>query len=232
MYLGRALQLHGYHEHEVRHRISKAWKKFAVHKKTLCDKHCSLNHRIRLFAATVTPTVLYGSCAWTMTQDMEAELRGVQRKMLRQMVGSPRRRLLLDTETETVDNDSATNSSSRETQEPKFELEEWVQWIQHVTHTAESELAKLGLKDWVSEQRQRKWAWAQKVATMDSSRWANVLLLWSPDGTRKVGHPKLRWDDCFAEAFTSLDEHSARDWLIYAHDCDTWNAAARHACQA
>ena len=231
MYLGRALQLNEYHEREIRHRISKAWKKFAVHRKTLCDKHCALNHRLRLFAATVTPTVLYGACTWTMSQEAEAELRGVQRKMLRQMVGSPRKIIQCEKESDTSGSEGAVDNSSTDDGEQQFELETWVDWIQRVTRTAVEELGKLGLKEWVLEQRQRKFDWAQKVAKMDDHRWAKALLLWKPDGTRKVGHPKLRWDDCFVELFAGQDAQSAQDWIIYAHDNDTWNAAARRFCK-
>ena len=99
------------------------------------------------------------------------------------------------------------------------------------THTADNELRKLGLKEWVLEQRQRKLDWAQKVAKMDEHRWAKALLFWKPDGTRKVGHPKLRWDDCFAELFAIPDAQSTQDWVIYAHDADTWNAAAHRFCK-
>ena len=124
-YLGRALTMNAYYEHEFRNRINKAWKKFAVHKKTLCDKHGALKHRLRLFAATVTPTVLYGSCAWTMTQEMESELQGLQRQMLRKMLGSPRKLLQVSHTSSLQESDSEVQSDSQEA-EPEFQLEDWV----------------------------------------------------------------------------------------------------------
>ena len=97
-------------------------------------------------------------------------------------------------------------------------------WIQRVTRTAVKELKRFGLKKWVYEQRQRKIDWAQKVAKMDDHRWAKALLLWQPDGTRKIGHPKLRWDDCFAELFAGPDGslHKTEPFLHKGHmDCSS-----------
>ena len=33
LYLGRALNLHGLHDTEIKHRMSKAWAKFAIYRK-------------------------------------------------------------------------------------------------------------------------------------------------------------------------------------------------------
>ena len=82
MYLGRDLTFSEFHTKELQHRIHKAWKEFALHKKTLCDKTAILSHWLKLFAATVTPTVLYGSCSWTLTEEMAQSLQSSQRKML------------------------------------------------------------------------------------------------------------------------------------------------------
>ena len=91
MYLGKLLCLTEVHDTEIRHRISKAWSKFAVYKDELCNKKYELNHRLRLFDSVITPTILYGSGTWTMGRDRENTLRGTQRKMLRKVLGSGRR---------------------------------------------------------------------------------------------------------------------------------------------
>ncbi|CAE8597884.1 unnamed protein product [Polarella glacialis] len=67
MYLGRLLTLGDFHGTKIQHRISRGWKMFWSLKRTLCDKGHSLRDRLKLFEATVSPTVLYGSGTWTMT---------------------------------------------------------------------------------------------------------------------------------------------------------------------
>ena len=88
VYLGKTLSLGQLHGAEVEARVSKAWRKFFTLKADLCGKHASLKSRLKLFNATVTPTVLYGSGSWTMTADGEKLLRTIQRRMLRWMLGS------------------------------------------------------------------------------------------------------------------------------------------------
>ena len=87
MYLGRLLQLTEVHDTELRHRLGRAWGKFAQHRAELVDKKISLHKRLRLFNAVVTPTVLYGSGCWAMTKGRDTELRTAQRKMLRAILG-------------------------------------------------------------------------------------------------------------------------------------------------
>ena len=85
-YLGREVTLGGdFHDRELDNRITKAWGKFMSLKKELCGRHYSLDDRMRLFDAVVTPTILYGSGSWTMTQSREERLRTTQRKMLRKI---------------------------------------------------------------------------------------------------------------------------------------------------
>ena len=60
MYLGRLLNIVNLHDVELDHRIKQGWKKFMTQKEMLCGKAYPLRDRLRLFNATVTPTVLYG----------------------------------------------------------------------------------------------------------------------------------------------------------------------------
>ena len=53
-----------------------------AHKRELCGSHYSLRDRLRLFGATITSSVLYGSSTWAMTAERERKLRTTQRKML------------------------------------------------------------------------------------------------------------------------------------------------------
>ena len=68
-YLGRLFSFGDLHEAEMAHRIRKGWGKFMGNKDILCNKFFPLGDRLRLWEATVTATVLYGSDAWTMTKN-------------------------------------------------------------------------------------------------------------------------------------------------------------------
>ncbi len=137
MYLGRLLSLSDFHGTELNHRISRAWKKFNIYSKTLCDRNYSLNHRLKLFAATVTPTVLYGCVTWTLTVDNENQLRRVQRRMLRKMVGSKRRMAEFDGAC-TSDSGSDTLSQQQSDSSQRTILEDWVTWAKNDAHSRRS----------------------------------------------------------------------------------------------
>ena len=97
-----------------------------------------------------------------------------------------------------------------------------------MTRKATTELQKLGIQEWVGQQRQRKWKWAQQVAKMNASRWSHALLLWSPEGgSRHVGHPKLRWEDDIVNMFSHMQNSSRHDWITYAVDAETWDEYGR-----
>ena len=71
MHLGRLLSLQKMQDIEIEHRLQKGWKKFMSNKDILCGKSYPMRDRLRLFNATVTPTVLYGCGSWTMTDARE-----------------------------------------------------------------------------------------------------------------------------------------------------------------
>jgi hypothetical protein len=91
-YLGRHLTFKEPHKTEIEHRIAAAWRKFHCLRQELTSPNYSLNDRLRLFHSTISATVLYGSEAWTMTQELEHRIRKTQRQMLRMIFHSPRRR--------------------------------------------------------------------------------------------------------------------------------------------
>jgi hypothetical protein len=227
MYLGRMLTLTNAHEAELKHRIACAWRKFGMFKRELCDKMVSLHQRLRLFHAVVTPSVLYGCGSWVLTRSMENDLRTVQRKMLRAILGKWREtsnRQDVDHETST-DSEDALDDVEGEEMEKDEMLESWVEWKRRVTHYALEAMDKVGVPDWAEEQRCRKWRWCGHVARRTDGRWTKKVLEWQPSGTRKRGHPKLRWEDDilrFFQAFGwNLDECGAR-WRQVAQLRDGW----------
>ena len=91
-YLGHMITFRELMVTELQHRIKAAWATFTHHRQELTNKNYPLSHRLRLFNATVTPTVLYASGTWTLTEAMGRQLNTTQRRMLRLIINAPRRR--------------------------------------------------------------------------------------------------------------------------------------------
>jgi len=111
LYLGRMVNFAHFHDAEISHRISRGWAAFGKFKQELCCKHYPLKSRLKLFNATVTATVLYGSGAWTMTKAREQLLQTNMRRILRKLYGCPRK----------AESDTQIGES-------------WVEWIVRATH--------------------------------------------------------------------------------------------------
>ena len=197
---------------ELRQRIRGGWAKFMQHKHELTGKHYSLNCRLRLFDAVISPTILYGSECWTITKHLEDVLRTTQRKMLRLILG--RRRRIVEAQNQdgtSSGGDVQSNTSEKDlpgtpdSEDEHVELESWVDWIRRVTHDAEATLKQLKIKTWVEQARTRKWRWASNVlCTHGGDRWAFVALHWDPrihydaprpSARRRTGGRKRRWYD-------------------------------------
>lgn len=169
-YLGRKVCMEDYHQTELNHRIAAGWCAFAKLKFILCSKSYELRLRIKLFESVVTPSVLYGCAAWTMTMEAEQMLKSTRRRMLRWMTGVSR----------TTD-------------------EDWVTYVRRATHHREALATAHAAQDWVDLQRKRKWKLAGQTARQSDDRWSKRLLTWQPwfrsAPRRNVGHPRKRWDD-------------------------------------
>ena len=177
-YLGAEITFANSTSDEVTHRIGAAWRKFMTFRDELTNKRYSLNTRIKLFSSVVSTTMLYGCAAWTLTKNLECQVRRTQRRMLRMILGSGRR--------------TATSENGSD------ELEPWVDWVRRTTHEAEARLKKLNLDDWVTVHQRVKIEWARKLATEDRHTWAFRLLAWEPDPCnykRAQARPRRRWLD-------------------------------------
>ena len=248
-------------------------------KQELTTSSYSIKGRLRLFHGTMTPTIMYGTVSWTMTQELE-KLRRTQRQTLRMIVNRPRRRqhstsTVLNTSTTTQNtttpttipntttttptnitnitpqnytsaptlhivenseedqnNDSGSNPRDVDSiaseptlaatvEEDEEALEPWVDWIRRCTHEAEKQIADLGIDDWVSIHRRRKWRWAHFVAIDQNSKSALKALTWDPtldpryNPTRRRGRPQTRWTDDLVQHVTtstqSTEEQSHTD---------------------
>ena len=110
-----------------------------------------------------------------MTAERENLLTTTYRKMLRKIIGTPRRYL-----------NFKDNSDG---------MESWVDWVIRATKTAEEEAAKAGLNTWVMMQRARKKELRRRTSAATDGRWSQVAHNWHPVGSRSVGRPCKRWGD-------------------------------------
>ena len=236
-YLGRQLSFSEPHQTEIENRIALAWKKFYAQKQELTCRVYSINDRLRLFHGTVTPTILYGSEAWTMTKELERRLQTTQRKMLRMIIQIPRR-MIQEPDSEESESTSHQSNMQRPDEFSEESLEPWHEWIQRSTHEAEQRMQKLQMKDWVHIQRQRKWRWAGKIATKAQDSWILRALTWDPSPhmgvlkSRNVGRPKMRWTDDIKQylwlqlhqttPLPSINPRLDNSWLHHAEDEIKW----------
>ena len=231
-YLGRKLTFENPNRAELTNRIASGWRQFNRLRHELTSKRYPLRSRLRLFNGTVTPSVMYGSASWTLTKAMTSTLKRTQRRMLRLIVGTPRRRTTArpsaatGAEIMTIDEHSSEHtrpthtSHNPDTTTPRLnpppDLEEpWVDFIKRATHTAESLAQRACVHDWASLYHARKWRWAHRVATQERGRWSAMITSWNPPThdarhtQRRRGRPCKRWDDDINEFLKTLQPDMA-----------------------
>ena len=159
-YLGRKLCFGQSSEVELQNRLSAGWAAFHRHKQELCSKHYRTRDRVRLFDAVVSPTVLYGSAAWTLTSAMERKLRTAWQKMLRYVFRIHRCKV-------------------------EGVVEDWIDYMQRSTSQLNSMASSFRMKDWVTLYRRRKYNFAAKVVRATDDRWSKLAIEWAP--TSEIG---------------------------------------------
>ena len=85
-----------------------------------------------------------------------------------------------DSDSDPVDVDSnpaEQNDPPTTTTDDGETTETWLEWMRRCTHEAEDQMKTLGIEDWITEHRRRKWRWAQKVATEQLDKWSVKALL-------------------------------------------------------
>ena len=81
----------------------------------------------------------------------------------------------------------------------------------------------------MTQQRRKKWKWAQRVANQPSDRWSKLALQWQPDlniaqrGQRAPGHPRKRWSDDITEFLAAVHVEGAKEWTAWALDQNFWS---------
>ena len=95
-----------------------------------------------------------------MMQTRENKLRTTQRKMLRSILGKGRATVNAKDDGSSLTGSMVSSCSSGEA------VESWADWIQRVTAEATNAMQKVGVPDWVEEQRKRKWTWCGHVCSL------------------------------------------------------------------
>ena len=232
-YLGRKVCFLEFQKIELQNRVKAGWAKFTSLKQELTSKAYALKSRLRLFEAVVTPTVLYGAGAWSLTKRDECLIQKTQRHMLRLILGSKRKHVESSRNLDCDDVNSNPDEYQLSVDEVSDEneegmLETWVEWIRRTTREAEGHLENTGIEKWITQIRRQKWRCAQRHATLDPDRWSHVAMIWNPlihyrnsrgRGHRKVARPKTRWVDDVAK-FASI--HGLGNWINVAFDEARW----------
>lgn len=203
MYLGRMLKPTEMQEEELKNRTSKAWAKYNTHKADLTNDKLPIELRLMRFNATVTPTMMYGSGPWVLSEQMCNDIRTQQRKMLRCIA-----------------------KCHKSFPKSPHSVEDYVEWIQEATEKTDRLMRQFNAQDWLEEQRRRKWKWAGKVAGRSDERWTHEIAKWDPEEVKIRGRPKTRWSDEINVYLTTVTRSMPRgsDWLRVALDRKRWQS--------
>ena len=161
----------------------------------------------------MTPTVLYGSGCWTMTVDRARKLGVAQRRMLRKIVQTPRRRAEIC---------PTAADQSENLGDQHLVKEDWQTWIVRATRDVEKHCSLANVEDWALAQRRKYWRWAGHVARISDGRWTSQLLHWIPwKGRRSRGRPLKRWAEELDKFVKSMGFDDA-SWDKLMQERDFW----------
>jgi len=181
--------------------------------------------------------LMYGCTSWTLTLDRARKLRAAQRRMLRKVWGCSRKRQGQEdknngaTQGGVQDDSPSTQSSSSSCDSSTSECltdgsntdsnqpvgdgdqrETYIEWLSRTAHLIEGAIVTGRVKDWVDEQKRRKFRWAGHVARRKDGRWTTSLLDWIPHlGRRAQGRPLTRWDDAIKKFVREAGQKSWKD---------------------
>ena len=85
-YVGQRISFYQQETIEIKSRIRAVWATFHKYRQELTSKNYMLKHRLRLFDATVSPTICYAAGTRTPNKDHERVIQSTQRKMLRLII--------------------------------------------------------------------------------------------------------------------------------------------------
>ena len=144
----------------------------------------------------MSPTVLHGTVAWALTQQMEKKLLATWRRMLRYVFRLHRRSGTLG-------------------------CEEWADYMKRSASQVGVLAEKYDMDDWLSAHRRRKYEYAGKVMKQTDGRWTQRAIEWLPNHGlgRSRGRPTTRWSD-------DLEHFAGGNWPQLAKNDAEWLAAS------
>ncbi len=92
--LGTKITLNGRNGWELKARIARAWAAFAKYADILCNQEVSLQKRIKMLTILIHGSLFWCSGSWNLTNDQLDNLKGLQAKMLRRMIGRKRHKTM------------------------------------------------------------------------------------------------------------------------------------------
>ena len=192
--------------------------------------------------------MLYGCEAWTLTKDLTTTLKRTQRKMLRLVLNTPRRRETTQQDNDDTNSNSTNDVNSNPSNTTNLEnliqltdddlLEPWADFMKRATHTAEALAHKHNVEDWPTLHLRRQWRWAQRVAQQSHDRWSWLAAGWDPTVhdkrtcNRQQARPRKRWSDDITQflqpwyhtATETHDNNHNLDWRDLATDTQLWKS--------
>ena len=185
---------------EIKHRIRMAWASFAEHRLDLTSRSYLLQHRLRLFDAVITPSMLCGAGTKTGTREREKMIRSTQLKVLRLIVQTRRayknksreeneEKDMTDDErsddvppakseeksTSIEHNQDSSVSFESDTDDStsgaETEEEDWIDKIKRSTRESEEKMRTFNISCWIETERKLKWRLAIRIASHSGERW-------------------------------------------------------------
>ena len=90
-FLGQRISFYQQETTEISSRIRAAWATFHKYRQELTSKNYMLKHRLRLFDATISPTVCCAAGTWAPNKEHERMIQSTQRKMPRLIIQTKRK---------------------------------------------------------------------------------------------------------------------------------------------
>ena len=129
------------------------------------NRHITISLRLKLFQSMVSSAALFGLHVLPLSQKTLSRVNATEKRMLRSIVGWVRR----------PDDDYKALMS-------------------RMKQRVERALRTYPTKTWCQAVFRAQWSFAQHTQNSKCA-WPRRALNWAPQGRRRVGRPRLRWED-------------------------------------
>ena len=206
-HMGQRISFYQQETLEIESRIRAAWTTFRKYRQELTSKKYMLKLRLRLFDATVSPTLCYAAGTWTPSREHERMIQSTQRKMVRLIIQTKRkykkkqviehswgrkwrqnrksehwwrkrRWLQHKSEDDMYSGVTFDEDSDKDIDTVEIEEEDCIDYIRRSTADA---IDKMEHRCWNKTHRKMKWKLALRIATSPSERWIKKAAEWNPE---------------------------------------------------